>query len=228
MRYVAFGYKDRIVEVKRGPIPGSTYDSSGLKMFPGTSLWSSGTGIGRGNVFERIELGDDRVAFKTIVPNPDTGQYEYIQADHDAVVVGAENLGVAGMPTGLLRVLPMDSPGDWETFREIWLDETYVALETWRQLFVTAEGDGDGSALTINRDVIGEWQRFFYLVPPEGLLPAEEPRPTIAEQATGTVDQARTEVSGVPDSPVGTVQDAQKEMQRPAGLRDKIFRRPGT
>lgn len=227
MRYVVLAYKDEIIDVKRGPRPADPGETQGgLKVFPGSSLWSSGTGIGRGNIFERVELGDDRVAFKSIVTNADTGQHEYIQADHDTDLPYLEDHGVPGLPTGLLRVLPMEAPGEWETFREIWIDDTFFALETWRQFFVTAEGDG-GGLLTINRDVIGEWQRFHYRVPPEGLLPVEPPEPTVAEQASGTVEQARTQVEGIPVNPRGTVQDASPEIQRPQGLRDKILRRFG-
>jgi hypothetical protein len=170
-------------------------------------LCSSGTGIGRANIFERVELSDGGVAFRGNVVNPNYGLYEYVRADQ-----------------GALWLLPMEAPGAWETFCEIELDDTHIALETSEGLFVTAEGDGDGSPLAIDRDVIGEWQRFHYLSPPHELLPEKSREPTLGEQVLTPVKQVPTQVSGIPPNPLGSVQEAQTELQRPRTLRDKILR----
>jgi hypothetical protein len=204
MRYIALGYKDKVVDFDLWhPLEGRQVGRVVKR------LRSSGTGIGRSNIFERVELGDGRVALRSLLENPDYGLHEYVQADHSV---------------GVLWMLPMQAPGEWETFREIELGEHHIALETWQGRFVTAEGDGNGSPLVIDRDKIGAWQRFQYLVPPQELLPAAEPEPSVAEQVVGALDQAQTHVSGIPADPLGTVQGAQTELQRPRGLRDKLFR----
>ena len=217
MRYVVFAYGSRIIE----PAHNFTINSP----YPVLGPW--GTGMGRGNIFERIELAEEnRVAFRTIIPINDSGKLAYVHADHSQRSDDSEDVGVPGRAAGALFLRDTDDPGDSGTFLEIWSDHR-IALGTSEGMFVTAEGDGKQHRLTTNRDTIGEWQWFNYMVPPVELLPEEPAEPTIGEQATVTVDRAQTAVSGIPDSPVGTVQDAQIEMQRPAGLRDKLFRRPG-
>lgn len=217
MRYVVFMYKDRVIE-GRHPTSFSTRD-------PVLGPW--GTGTGKRNIFERIELGpQNRVAFRTIIPINDSGKLAYVQADHRVRSSDSEKVGVPGRAAGALFVRDADEPGDSGSFLEIWSDEK-VALQTSEGMFVTAEGNGEKHRLTTNRDTIGEWQWFYYKIPPVELLPEEPAEPTIGEQATGTVDKAQTKVSGIPDSPVGKVQDAKTEMERPASLRDKIFRPPG-
>jgi hypothetical protein len=227
MRYITLGYKDRIVEPKYWEAPQSVFDyleslaesvaeSVGSLGRPTTvvgtavpRLCSAGTGISRRNIFERVRFDDDRVAFRTLEENTNYGTHEYVQADPGS---------------GALWVLPMHGPGDWETFREIELGDDHIALETWHKTFVTAEGDGDGSPLAIDRDEIGEWQRFMYLVPPQELLPEAEPDPPIAHRATGGVEHAQTHVSGTHANPVGGVQGAQTHVERPKGLLGKILR----
>ena len=226
MRYITLGYKDRIVEPMYWEAPQSVFDylesvaesvaeSVGSMGRPTTvvgtavpRLCSSGTGIGTRNIFERVQFDDGRVAFRTLLENSNFGLHEYVQAD---------------LGSGALWVLPMETPGDWETFREIELGD-HIALETWHGTFVTAEGDGDGSPLAIDRDEIGEWQRFMYLVPPQELLPAAEPEPPIADRVTGGVEDARTHVSGTHTNPVGGVQGAQTQVQRPRSLRERLLR----
>lgn len=240
MRYVVLAYRDRVIEPKvvgrdaksalehLGDFfedlvtvdqPEATTDDRRLPMC------SSGTGIGRHSVLERIELGDGQVSLRYARPTP-TGKYAYLSADHEWLGFdpGVHRLGVGTAGGVFMRAV--ESPGETEVFREIrsGADETF-ALRTHRELFVTAEGDGNGSPLSINRDEIGKWQLFHYRVPPEEFLPEVAPEPTAKERAIGSVKEAQTAVSGSPANPRGTVQGAQTEMQRPAGLRDAIFRR---
>jgi hypothetical protein len=233
MRYVVLSYRDRVVEPTvrfRGP-EWETPVATGVTVDQALErtdefllvLGSSGTGISRHSVLERIEIGDGRVSLRYARPTPG-GTYAYVSADHEWVGPdpNVRRLGVA--VAGRVFMKPMEAPGEAEVFLEIpfGADHTF-ALETYKELFVTAEGGGKGAPLTINRNEIGEWQLFHYLAPPEGFLP--KVAPTVGEQAIGSVKEAQTEVSGIPANPLGTVQGAETEMQRPAGLRDAIFRR---
>lgn len=243
MRYVVLAYRDRVIEPKLLGREGKsalqhlgdffedlvTVDQPQASAedyhFP---MCSSGTGISRHSVLERIELGDGRVSLRHTRPWP-SGMYAYLSADHEWLGFdpGVKRLG-RGRTAGGVFMKAVESPGEAEVFREIWFGADHnFALETHRELFVTAEGGGNGSPLSINRDEIGEWQLFHYRDPPEEFLPKVAPEPTVEEQAIGTVKEAQTTVSGIPANPRGTVQDAETEMQRPAGLRDAIFRRRG-
>lgn len=146
-----------------------------------------GTGIGSDTIFKRIELGDNTVAFRTLaggyltaVPPEPPLSYDYAW------------LGVA-----------FDEVGPAQTFLEVWLPNDRVGLRTNLGTFVCAENDGKGG-LVVNRSEMGEWEKFFYVKPPDELLPREEE------------DQLDVKPS---------VQDARTKIDSPAaeGLRGKIF-----
>lgn len=204
MEYIVLSYKNRIihpVDVDRLNEPSNVLEEfiDALDMRPfqeaGTNirLHTTGTGIGRSNIFQRIELGDDFVRFKALswmkpgVPGP------YVEAH-----TGDRHW----FPQGALLLRWSDNPGDSQTFREIWLDDTHVALETFNGRYVTAENNGTVAELVIDRDVIGEWQQFHYAVPPEGLLPqpspaVEKPKPVTIEEAVEKLDDGPVKSTGI-------------------------------
>jgi hypothetical protein len=193
MKYVSITYKDRFVEVQTGE--------------PLYLLGSSGQGFGAPTIFERTELGDNKVAFR-LLPD-ETGQYwgqkpagshGYITADPTPmnILVGDDYLA------GIVRIIWQETPGEQQQFTEIWLPDDCIALQTNTGHFVTAEADGNGSPLAINRIELGPWEKFNYTQPPPELLPQE---PSRAEDAIGGVKGVRIHVEGHDDD-----------------IRDQIFR----
>lgn len=110
---------------------------------------ANGTGLGNESIFERIEVANG------VVLHPLSGGYLQVRPD-DSVAVNPDGYDV------------------WETFQEIeWPDDRF-SLKTWRGKFVCAEGGGGGPVVA-NRVAAGEWEKFYYEVPPTGLLPPEPP-----------------------------------------------------
>jgi hypothetical protein len=116
----------------------------------GPSLYADGTGIGDESIFERIEFGENRIALRSLLLGG------YLQAH----------------PDGIVLVNP--AIGDWETFTEIRWPDDRISLKTAHGTFVCAESGG-GRHVVTNRTAAGDWEKFFYEVPPAELLPAEEP-----------------------------------------------------
>lgn len=198
MDYVVFAYRNLIarpVDVRTLPRKGlgaivedlgldDLLDSLDMAPFEeaGTDirLHLSATGIGRVNIFERIEVGEDEVLFR-LIPRSG-GRY----ATRGGIFLEAHS-GSDSFPQGALLLRRYAEPGPDQVFREIWLREGGVALETPFGTFVTAENDGKVSEIVVDRDVIGDWQRFEYQVPPEGLLPPPAP----VERAESIEDKLR-------------------------------------
>lgn len=230
--YAALGYKDRICDLHPGdPTAGtdtSFFEDLVSSTVVGTGpprpgelfqlLCTNGTGIGRRNAFEVVELGDNRIRLRAMEAwgAPD-GQQSYLSQDDPAVAAG--RIGLRHVAT----------PEDRETFRFVPLvdDESVFALETCFGKFVTAERDGDGSPLTANRDVIGEWQRFMFLVVPDALVPQPEPPPSIADQVSGSVadaDQRAAVIDALDTGPSAADKTSSvTSALRGSSLRDRIF-----
>ncbi|MPZ74661.1 MAG: hypothetical protein GEU74_15830 [Nitriliruptorales bacterium] len=131
-----------------------------------------GTGVGQDTIFERIELGDNQVAFRTL-----DGRY-LSAVTHQGPSPGALH-AYAG------------ERGPAQTFLEVWLPDDRIALRTHLGTFICAESNGKGD-LVINRPEMGEWEKFFYEKPPEELLPKEEQKfdvTTSAQDARTTMDR---------------------------------------
>jgi hypothetical protein len=100
---------------------------------------------------------------------------------------------VGDYAAGTLRIIWQESPGEEQTFTEIWLPDDTIGLQTNRGTFVTAEGDGNGSPLAISRRELGPGEKFNYLQPPQELLPKP---PDPAEGAIEGVGGIRMNVEG--------------------------------
>lgn len=175
MRYVAITYRGQYFLA-----------SSGL-----LGEWTvsvRGTGVGEGTIFERLELGDNQVAFRTL------GGRHLTAITHQAPSPGA------------LRA-ELGEIGPAQTFLEVWLPDDRIGLRTYLGTFVCAEENGKGD-LVINRRELGEWEKFFYVKPPDELLPKEE------AQKLGVA---------APVQQAGTTMDRSEGL----GLSDRIFRPPG-
>jgi hypothetical protein len=130
----------------------------------GPSLHADGTGIGDESIFERVEVGENRIALRSLLGG-------YLQAH----------------PDGIVLVNP--AVGEWETFTEVRWPDDRISLKTAHGTFVCAESGGGGQVVT-NRVTAGDWEKFFYEVPPAELLPAEEP-----------VEEPSTFKTSIQDSP---------------------------
>jgi hypothetical protein len=119
-------------------------------------LAADGTGVGDDSIFERVEQGENRVALRSLLGG-------YLQANPD---------GYVGLNPAI---------GDWETFTEVWWPDDRISLRTHLGTFFCAEGGG-GEWIVINRPEAGDWEKFYYEVPPEELLPPEPP----AQQERGS------------------------------------------
>ncbi len=218
MRYVVLKYRTRYVAIA------AVGDDSLLAQALGDDnydfpLSTSGTGMEPSMILERLEHQDDSyVSFRTTSGS-------YVSADHDWTGEddGVRWLGVG--EAGGLFLRRREQPGQQETFREIWFQD-HVALQTYKGLFVTAEGGGKGAPLSINRSEIGEWQLFDYEVPPTELLPKE---PTVADRLKGGVDEAERHVHipGAPEARTTVAEGKNARINLPGALRDKLFRPPG-
>ena len=205
MNYVSLGYRSSHVHASHwARIP----DDGGLKYVADhrPRLHTGGTGLQE--VYEVVDLGDDRVAFKVVVAGRDVPLNSFLTVDPDA---GSDTLN-----GGAVRFAELPAPGERETFLQIWLPDDRIALRTCLGTYVTAEHDGDGSPLVVDRSELGDWQKFWYLVPPPELLPDE---PTPEPQRVSVEEQAR-----------GSVEDARRQggvVEGLEGLRGKLFRSPG-
>ena len=126
-------------------------------------VYANGTGLGDDSIFERIQVGPGRV-----VLHPLSGGFLQARPDHT------------------LAVNP-DGYEVWETFDEIEWPGDRFSLRTWQRRFVCAESGG-GGAMIADRTEAGEWERFYYEVPPAGLLPPEpapEQRPGVRDTIGG-------------------------------------------
>ena len=121
----------------------------GLREFPGLSLYADGTGIGDESIFERVEVGENQIALRSLLGG-------YLQAHPDGFMLSNPAIG------------------EWETFTEVWWPDDRISLKSAHGTFLCAEGGGGGPVLA-NRTAAGDWEKFFYEVPPPELLPAEEP-----------------------------------------------------
>jgi len=110
---------------------------------------ADGTGLGDDSIFERIEVPDG------VVLHPLSGGFLQARPD-DTLAVNPDGYEV------------------WETFEEIEWPDSRFSLKTWRNKFVCAEGGGGGPVVA-DRVAAGEWERFYYEVPPAGFLPPEPP-----------------------------------------------------
>ena len=159
----------------------------GVGFFP--TLWADGTGLGDETIFERIEVAPGRV-----VLHPLSGGYLQVLPD-DSLAVN------------------MDGYEVWETFDEIEWPSDQFSLRTWQRKFLCAEGGG-GREVVANRTEAGEWEKFYYEVPPPALLPPEPeaqrpgvdetvergPRKSVREGMTGGNDRVR---DGLDRNPFG-------------------------
>ena len=126
-------------------------------------VYANGTGLGDDSIFERIQVGPGRV-----VLHPLSGGFLQARPDHT------------------LAVNP-DGYEVWETFEEIEWPGDRFSLRTWQRRFVCAE-KGGGGAMIADRTEAGEWERFYYEVPPAGFLPPEpapEQRPGVHDTIGG-------------------------------------------
>lgn len=146
-----------------------------------------GTGVGPDTIFERIELGDDQVAFRTL-----DGRH-LTAFTHDI------------HPAGALRV-DAGERGPAQTFLEVWLPDDRIGLRTHLGTFICAEGNGD--SLVINRRQLGEWEKFFYQKPPDELVPKQKER---ADVRTSVQDSPTTM-----DRPAAS-RDLRTDIFRPLG-----------
>lgn len=137
-----------------------------LREFPGMSLYADGTGIGDESIFERVEVGENQIALRSLLGG-------HLQA----------------RPDGL--VLSNPAIGEWETFTEVWWPDDRISFKTAHGTFLCAERGGGGPVLA-NRTAAGDWEKFFYEVPPPELLPADEPAEESAPIAT-TLEQSRAD-----------------------------------
>jgi hypothetical protein len=161
MQYVSIAYEDRFVEVQ--PNEGD----------PLYLLGTSGHGFGAPTIFERTDLGNNKITLR-LLPD-ESGQYwgDKPAGTHGNVTADPQPLPpfVGDYAAGTLRIIWQESPGEEQTFTEIWLPDDTIGLQTNRGTFVTAEGDGNGSPLAISRRELGPWEKFNYLQPPQELLP---------------------------------------------------------
>ena len=135
-----------------------TYRDHFLSVGDDGLVWATGIGPGQNSIFERIEHSGNFVQLRSLL-----GGF--------LVPFSAPVLLVAG---GLLSARGV-AEDDNTAFLEVWHPDDRVSLRSWRGLFCCAEGDG-GGLVVVNRNQIGEWEKFHYTVPPPELLPPE-PRP---------------------------------------------------
>jgi len=109
-----------------------------------------GHGPGYETIFRRIPLaGPNQVAFQW----PALGNY-YLAVE----------------PRGAVQAWERDVIGPWETFEEIsWPDDTF-SLKTVHQGFFCAEGGGGFEAVAKRKEA-GPWERFYYGMVPDQLVP---------------------------------------------------------
>ncbi len=146
MKYVILGYRDRSARLQDfGNFDGAQWTQLILD-----------NGFDDSSILERVELADDRVGFRTL-------DMHYLESDpaHDDF-------------DG--RVLKSAQPNDGlpseaaEIFLEIWVSDHSVGLRTDHNTFLTAENDGKAGPIVSDRGVLGPWQQFVYMVPPEAML----------------------------------------------------------
>lgn len=142
-------------------------------------LSADGTGIGDYSIFERVEQGENRVALRSLLGG-------YLQAN----------------PEGFVTLNP--AIGDWETFTEVWWPDDRISLRTHLRTFLCAERGG-GEWIVIDRSAAGDWEKFFYEVPPAGLLPVDPP-PEEPERGSTTLEE------GLPRSRIFTDQRTDSEV----------------
>jgi hypothetical protein len=189
--YAALGYRGTIIDFfdydPTDP-PGGLF----IDLKEGTMLCTAGTGIGERNSFEIRELGtDDRgrqvVALRVLAP---------FQAPAGTSTWVRTYPPTGNLPGGRLMLGYSPDPTEADTYRIHWLndDRSVFALRTFQGRYVTAEQDGNGSPLVVDRDVIGEWQRFMFLEIPEGLAPLPPARPNEQDKSDSIADRVRGSV----------------------------------
>jgi hypothetical protein len=199
MRYIALTYKDKWIV-------------AGTSLYGQVQLLTVGTGLR--DIYERVELGDDRVALRLVSQGAPAAVGSLVTA------IGPSQQGHPGMLT-----LAAGEIGEPQTFQEVWLPDDTIALRTHLGTYVCAENDGAAGPIVTNRTALGEWERFNYVVPPQELLPREEPPAT---HAVGSVTEAQTHASHA-SSVAQSVEGVATHTDVGAGrrLRDQIFRPPG-
>jgi hypothetical protein len=148
---------------------------------------ATGNGFGADTIFERIDLGNGKVQFKS------RGEYLWIGSE------GNRGLYIGG-----------DQPnGSWSTFSEIWHPDDRISLLGDRNEFVCAESGG-GDRVVVDRRQIGAWEMFFYAVPPADLVRALFPG-TVKQKSSAGRDEVITRSETLkaehfrrPDRPVGS------------------------
>jgi hypothetical protein len=141
------------------------------KPFDQLIVSATGSGFGPDSIFERLEVGDGQVRFRS------RGEYLWI-----------------GSPPNRGLYIGGTEPTVESTFREIWHDDDRISLLSARNQFVCAEGGG-GDRIVVDRSEIGDWERFYYAVPPadliKALFPASAASPIKVDHATRVDDEAR-------------------------------------
>jgi hypothetical protein len=121
---------------------------------PNRRLAAVGQGVGPDTVFKRQVLPQTHAGSTTVAFMTHDGHYLEAFPGNNSIAATATKVGRE------------------QAFEETWLPDDRIALRTYWDAFVTAEGGG-GEAIVTNRTAVGEWEKFYYEVIPVGLLPNE-------------------------------------------------------